>query len=42
MDINTILKKYDSFNLTLVEDENDKNKCYIVLDGYVIGVQYNF
>lgn len=40
MDTKAILKKYD--NLTLVADEKDKNKLYIVLDGYVIGVQYNF
>lgn len=42
MDINKILDKYSSFDLQFVKDEKDENKTYIMLDGYVIGVQYNF
>lgn len=43
MDINHhIIKKYSSFDLKFVKDENEEYKYYIVLDGYIVGVQYNF
>lgn len=42
MDINHMLEKYNSFDLSIIPDEKDENKYYIVLDGYVVGVQYNF
>ncbi|MBU0923787.1 hypothetical protein KKG81_02775 [bacterium] len=31
--------KYNSFGVSIVPDEKDKSKSYIMVDGYVIGVQ---
>ena len=42
MDIDHILDKYNSFDVSVVKDENIENKYYIILDGYVVGVQYRF
>ena len=35
------VNKYNSFGVSIVPDEKDKSKSYIMLDGYVIGVQVN-
>ncbi len=35
------ISKYNSFGVLIVPDEKDKNKSYIMLDGYVIGIQIN-
>lgn len=42
MDINHILNKYNAFDIEIVPDEHNENKYYIILDGHIIGVQYNF
>ena len=39
MDSNHIINKH---NATVVQDENNKYKSYVVLDGYVVALQYNF
>ena len=28
-------------DVTMVQDEVEKHKYYMVLDGYIVGVQYN-
>ncbi|MDZ7819811.1 MAG: hypothetical protein U5K55_14885 [Aliarcobacter sp.] len=33
------VSKYNSFGVSIVPDEKDKNKSYIIVDGYIIGVQ---
>lgn len=35
------VNKHNSFGISIVPDEKDKHKSYIILDGYVIGVQVN-
>ena len=35
------VNRYNSFGVSIVPDEKDKSKSYIMLDGYVIGVQVN-
>ena len=35
------VSKYNSYGVSIIPDEKDKNKLYIMLDGYVIGVQVN-
>ena len=37
----TLEEKYSSFNLRMLQDKENKYKYYIMLDGYLIGVQYN-
>lgn len=39
MEINHLIEKT---NATIVKDETNKFKSYIVLDGHIVGIQYNF
>lgn len=34
-------EKYNSFNVTVVKDDKDPYKSYIMLDGYIISTQVN-
>lgn len=33
--------KYSTFNVSIVKDEKDPYKSYVILDGYVISTQVN-
>jgi hypothetical protein len=35
------VSKHNSFGVSIIPDEKDKSKSYIMVDGYVIGVQVN-
>ena len=35
------MKSINDKDVSMVQDKNQKHKYYIMLDGYVIGVQYN-
>lgn len=37
----TLYDKDKSDDLEILQDKNEKYKYYIMLDGYIIGVQYN-
>jgi len=37
----TFQDKHNLFDLNMVQDKIEKHKYYIMLDGYVVGVQYN-